>query len=146
MEKKENPVVWGQVDSFVNKHKKLYKEESLVCLAAMQQTITSLKDEDSTGGKGTIDLLTFFEAMADECNANNSKPQMSIISGSCQLRFDGLYKLTNDSNGRKIIAMNQQNKLLYAPDSNYLNELEDISFPGTIISIKFPLAQDSELL
>ena len=45
-----------------------------------------------------------------------------------------------NQNGVRIIAFNKANDLHQRPDSRFVHELKGVYFPGTILSIKFPLS------
>ena len=52
-----------------------------------------------------------------------------------------------DSKGRKRIALNADNSLYQKPNPSAITSLGNISFPGTIIAISFPMATtQTELL
>ncbi|MBA4058687.1 MAG: hypothetical protein C0490_28480, partial [Marivirga sp.] len=50
------------------------------------------------------------------------------------------YRLATNEDGNKVIAFNSANDLGQKPDSNYVRALEGVHFPGTIISVRFPLS------
>lgn len=121
-------------------------EEVLWTLYSLQEGISRLKDEDKTHGTGTITLLDTFNSISgindDEENSDNTG-KMSIISGKAYIKFDKKYMLSEDLYGImksefKVIAFNDSNNLLKSPDYEYVRILKS-SFPGTVISMQFPL-------
>lgn len=135
-----------QVDPYLKAHseKKFFSKkwelDDLLFLVALQGGISCKNSSDKdTRGKGTIDLISFFEQMHDECAQGSATPcEMAILSGRTHVRFDGTYRLKRDSTGRDVIAFNPSNSLVDAPDPDYVRRLAR-SFPGTIISIRFSL-------
>ena len=65
---------------------------------------------------------------------------MVIVSGSTYVLFDGTYQMQANAEGNRIIAFNGANDLRERPDSTYVRQLEGVSFPGTVISLKFSLS------
>jgi hypothetical protein len=114
--------------------------DDLLTLVALQGGISCRNESDEmTRGQGTIDLITFFEKMHEECQGKDVKGcQMAIFSGHTHILFDGTHKLKRDSTGRDVIAFNKLNSLEDPPDDNYVRHVES-AFPGTAISIRFPL-------
>lgn len=116
-----------------------WNEECLWTLYALQQGVSRYKGEPKgrTRGNGTIEMIEAFSALA-------STPQkMCIVSGSAYILFDGKYTLKEKRVGffdtpRKFIAFNDQNDLESAPNPDYVYKLKGF-FPGTIISLRFPL-------
>ena len=144
-----------EIDGYIKAHQKnsLFGQEwtkdNLLTVVALQGHISSKnlhKDQDR--GQGTGDLIEFFQRMHKQCvKHNNSMAEMAILSGSTHIYFDGTYSMQKDSNGRKVIAFNQDNNLREKPDSKYVKNLKTLSFPGTIISIRFPMKHENiELL
>ena len=66
---------------------------------------------------------------------------MAMLSGDTHILFDGTYRMGPDSTGRDVLAFNQSNSLAEPPDSNYVRHLQGVRFPGTVVSIRFPLQQ-----
>lgn len=114
----------------------------LMTLVALQGDVSSKNQSKlDTRGQGTVHLIQFFQRMSEECSGvpcgfNNAT--MAILSGSTHIYFDGKYKMERDSSGQAIIAFNDDNDLTKKPDKKYIKKLS-YYFPGTIISIKFPL-------
>lgn len=118
-----------------------WTKEDLLTLVALQGNVSSKNEsDDNTRGSGTVDILEFFKGVYDEsgkdCKANI---KMAILSGKTHITFDGKYSINNDSTNRKVIALNDENDLSKRPDPKYIKHLNGYPFPGTIISIKFPL-------
>lgn len=126
-----------------------WTEADLFTLVALQGHV-SCKNESpaDTRGNGTVDLIEFFQKMYEECSRNSKIPaQMAILSGNSHIYFDGKYRLAESlPGGPKVIAFNAANDLSQKPDAKYVKSLGPTSFPGTIISIRFPLDTKSHLL
>jgi len=138
---------YKQVEPYIKMHQTngffsdTWTEDALLTLVALQGDISS-KNIDSTTdrGQGTIEAINFFQKISEECNENEKcSAKMAILSGSTHILFDGMYNLQENSYGRKVIAFNKRNSLEQKPDSKYIKTLKKINFPGTIISIRFPL-------
>jgi hypothetical protein len=138
-----------QIDPYLKAHldkgffSTKWRLRDLITLVALQGGISCKNaSEKDTRGKGTIDLISFFEQMHQECAQGSQTPcEMAILSGKTHMRFDGTYRLKRDSTDRDVIAFNKTNSLEDAPDPNYVRRL-DRDFPGTIISIRFSLQPD----
>ncbi|MEQ3658337.1 MAG: hypothetical protein ABNH21_05185 [Glaciecola sp.] len=143
--KKEVDEVWSQVENYIAAHKTKFDESDLVTVMAMQQTITSKKDEDRTGGLGTVNFINFFETVNQECHDGFLKPQMTIISGQTQLKFDGKIEMYENEDGINLISFNDSGSLEDPPSNKYVKNLGDRKFPGVLVSIKFPIKNDSEM-
>ncbi|HZV98624.1 MAG TPA: hypothetical protein VFF74_06500 [Methylophilaceae bacterium] len=146
----KNSYTWQQIKFYILMHraKKLFKpswsENDLLTLIALQEKVSSknLKETD-TRGHGTVDLIEFFQKIYDENAVNGEKKaKMAILSGSTHILFDGKYKLSAIGTAPRRIAFNPQNDLTFPPDSDYVRGMKGIHFPGTIISIRFPLSID----
>lgn len=142
-----------EIESYIKKHNSFFSlewtKDNLLTVVSLQGHISSKnlhKDQDR--GQGTVDLIEFFQRMHKQCvGQNKSMAEMAILSGSTYIYFDGKYSMKEDLNGRKVIAFNQNNDLHEKPDSKYVKNLKKLSFPGTIISIKFPMKhENTELL
>lgn len=136
----------SQIEPYLRAHRsrKLFTPswavDDLMTLVALQGGISSrnLSDMD-TRGQGTVELIGFFEKMHDEgVGTSSGKCEMAILSGHTHIRFDGKYRLGSDSMQRDVIAFNGANSLEDPPDSHYVRRLP-LKFPGTVVSIKFPL-------
>lgn len=143
----------GEINRYISKHQKEswfgqeWTKDNLLTLVALQGHISSKnlhKDQDR--GQGTVDLINFFQRIHKQCvdiEKNNSRVEMAILSGSTHVYFDGTYSMQEDSTGRKVIAFNQDNDLHQKPDSKYVKNLHHLSFPGTVISIRFPMKHEN---
>ena len=120
-------------------------KENLLTYLALQGGVSSrnIKASD-TRGRGTIDLLSFFFQISDYLTGHGDKSaKMAILSGDTHIYFDGTYKIKKDSNGLELIALNDENDIMKTPDHNYIKKIpDDITFPGTIIAVKFKLPSD----
>lgn len=151
----------SQIQQYVDMHqkgkifRKGWRLEDLYSLMALQGNVSSKnKSEQDTRGNGTVDLINFFQRVYKECRADTTLidhgARMAIVSGSTYMVFDGKYQMGKTENGNWVIAFNKDNDLESAPDGDYIRQLDGVSFPGTLISIKFPLssrmsaAQDTE--
>jgi len=144
-----------EIHGYIEEHQKSrwfgpeWTKDNLLTVVALQGHISSKnlrKDQDR--GQGTVDLIDFFQRVHKQCvEQNNSMAEMAILSGSTHIYFDGTYSMQKDSTGRKIIAFNQANDLHKKPDSRCVKNLGKLFFPGTVISIRFPMKhEDTELL
>lgn len=116
----------------------------LLTLIALQGSVSSKNfTNEDTRGNGTVDLITFFQKMGQECKEaekNEISARMTLVSGSTAIMFDGKYRMAKTGDGPGIIAFNAQNDLKIKPDSAYVKHLSGRSFPGTVLSIKFNLS------
>jgi hypothetical protein len=140
-----------EINGYIKEHQKKswfgqeWTKDNLLTLVALQGHISSKnlhKDEDR--GQGTVDLIEFFQRVHKQCvEKNNSIAEMAILSGSTHIYFDGKYTMQENSTGRKVIAFNKTNDLHQIPDSKYVKNLHTLSFPGTVISIRFPMKHEN---
>lgn len=143
-----------EIEPFILEHKKKtlfgqdWREEDLITLVALQGHISSKNTSaDSTRGQGTVDLISFFQRIYQECSESSGScgsARMALLSGSTHILFDGRYAMADDGTGRKVIAFNDSNDLSIKPNPKYVSRFEGLSFPGTVISIRFPL-QESQV-
>ena len=137
---------WIKLQPYLDAHvaKKIFSPkweiDDLLALVALQGGVSCKNTGPyDTRGKGTIDLIRFFEEMHRECTSGSqSKCEMAIITGRTYIKFDGTHSLRQDSTGRDVIAFNDSNTLEDAPDPKYVRRLAN-KFPGTIISMRFSL-------
>lgn len=141
-----------QIDAYLSLHggMKLFstswRKRDLLTLIALQGNVSSKNlTSESTRGQGTVDLIEFFQKVHKECTGVGAEPaKMAIVSGGTYILFDGKYRMREVVAGKgKVIAFNQPNDLFQRPDSNYVRSLGALHFPGTIISIRFPLGSTS---
>jgi hypothetical protein len=137
--------VYRDITPYVEEHarKSLFgaewTRENLLTLVALQGHISSKNVRPGIDrGQGTVDLIHFFQQVHDECGTDKAAAQMAIMSGQTHIKFDGKYKMRL-SRGRQVIAFNASNDLGLPPDLKYITNLS-VAFPGTVISIAFPLA------
>lgn len=121
--------------------KKGWSEECLTTLFCLQGSISSKNHpDDTTRGHGTVSLIEFFHSISNVSSTVVRKAKMCILSGSEHIQFDGTYHL-QENDGRPIIAFNDENDLQRPPDRNYVKSLNNVAFPGTLISIQFILPE-----
>lgn len=115
--------------------------EDLLTLVALQGGISSkATGSTDTRGQGSVDLITFFQDICAACDPRSlTHARMAMLSGKTHILFDGTYRMAPDSTGRQVLAFNRANSLAEPPDSRYVRRLRDIRFPGTVVSIRFPL-------
>jgi hypothetical protein len=138
---------WKQIAPYLEMHKERrffgpsWSENDLLTLIALQGHVSSKNySTNDTRGNGSIDLIEFFQKIHAECATDSPiKATMAILSGSTHILFDGTYKLSSEDNTPMRIAFNKDNNLYAPPDINYVKGLKGVHFPGTIISIRFPL-------
>jgi len=151
--KKAGKYTWDQISRFVLTHRGSkffgsgWRERDLLTVIALQEHVSSKnRDAMDSRGQGTVEFIEFFQKVCAECSPDSPvKARMAILSGSTHILFDGKYKLQgrgNDQHG-KVIAFNASNSLYLKPDPNYVRSLGSLTFPGTIISIRFPLGTRS---
>ncbi|MDH5368462.1 MAG: hypothetical protein OEW99_00440 [Gammaproteobacteria bacterium] len=120
-----------------------WKKEDLITLASLQGNISTKNiSSNDTRGQGTVEMIEFFQQIYRECNTKASScAKMAILSGSTHILFDGKYEIISNNTGRKVIAFNAENDLNKLPDKKYIKNIKNHFFPGTIISIRFPLQE-----
>ncbi|WP_194442785.1 hypothetical protein [Pseudoalteromonas simplex] len=140
---KSKSIVKKRVEPYINNHEGDVDSDVLHTIAALQENVSSKLDEQPDRGQGFTDLLLFFEDVANECaNDPENHVQMSIISGSVTMYFDGTYLPTVNEDGRHLIFFNDKNCPEQQPDSDFVKKMNDITFPGTIITIKYRLREE----
>jgi hypothetical protein len=139
---------YSQVSPYVELHKTRgwffdkWKEDDLITLIALQGHVSSKRQSpDSDRGQGTVQMIEYFQRIKKECvGSQGGEARMALVSGATHILFDGRYSLQKDKHGRYVIAFNRNNDLNEPPDRQYVRRL-GISFPGTILSIRFPMQQ-----
>lgn len=135
------------VQPYLDEHEKQgffssgWSRERLFTIIALQRGVSSKNlEHGTTRGYGTYELISFFMKMQKECAAQGvfDGAVMTLISGNTRILFDGKHRLKDGK-----IAFNEDNDLHKLPDPQYVSELKGVSFPGTILSIKYALAQAS---
>lgn len=142
---------WRQIQPFLWLHQgpklfdRKWRARDLLTVIAMQANVSSKnRDEFDTRGQGTVELIEFFQKMCEECASDGGNgARMCILSGSTYLLFDGKYRLKESPGRGKVIAFNAENTLHKRPDPAYVRSLGSLAFPGTVISIRFPLSAGS---
>ncbi len=136
-----------QIDPFVAAHSKRrlfdsdWRKEDLFTLAALQGGVSAQNTSaDSLRGNGTVEFIQFFQDVYEECISTSSvcSAEMIVLSGSTFIHFDGSHRMQYD-NGRYTIAFNKNNDLRDRPQKSSVRNLGPRQFPGTVISIRFPL-------
>ena len=135
------------VDPFVDLHRSKgffgsgWTPANLLTVAALQGYVSCKNESDQdTRGNGTVDLINFFQRVhRATLREGMEPPRMAIISGETVIYFDGRHSMAPDKMGRPIIAFNSQNTLEKPPDHTHVKCLRKVKFPGTIVSIRFPL-------
>ncbi|AWH48096.1 hypothetical protein C1925_02420 [Stenotrophomonas sp. SAU14A_NAIMI4_5] len=87
-------------------------------------------------------MMEFFQRISDACSDEGTgDPEMVLVSGDTHIRFHRKYKMKKDeATGREIIAFNKENSTSELPDGELVRTMVGASFPGTLISINFPLS------
>ena len=128
-----------------NKFSSKWEKEDLVTVMSLQRGVSSKnQSEKDTRGMGTMEMIEFFDKMAQECSTIH-KPEMAILSGSTHIRFGGKYLLSEDITRSGIIAFNDANDLNLPPNSDYISNIKPLYFPGSVISIRFPFSENQSL-
>ena len=126
-----------------------WREDDLLTLVALQGNVSSKNTgPNDDRGYGTVQLIEFFQRIYQECGPGGDQcAQMCVLSGNTHILFDGTYTMQKDKTGRMVIAFNKENDLREKPDKDYITNLGKVFFPGTIISIRFPMhARQTELV
>lgn len=122
-----------------------WKPDDLYTLIALQQSVSTKNFSDrDTRGNGTVDLIRFFHKLCLECRTGGTDlaPKMALISGRTRILFDGTYGMKPNPVGLGVIAFNVENDLHLTPDPTYVMSMSSVTFPGTVLSIKFPLSPE----
>lgn len=142
-----------QIEPYIKLHNGLrffgreWRQSDLLTLIALQGHVSSKNSNVcDTRGQGMGDLIHFFQRVHKECAAlSDVKAKMAIVSGGTYILFDGKYTMRESETRGRVIAFNERNNLYSRPDSNYVKSLGNLHFPGTVISIRFPLSVASTL-
>lgn len=139
-----------EIESLVEKHnasgwfrRGKWTPESLWTVYALQGGVSRFHTGDEMGhrGTGTVRMIEFLYELG-QSDAAPTPPQMVIVSGGTQIRFDGPYRMvdqvTLSGQVRPVIAFNRENDLGRAPDARYVRKFKGF-FPGTIVSLHFYL-------
>lgn len=144
---------WRQIEPYVLLHHgqnffgREWSQSDLLTLIALQGHVSSKNNNsEDTRGQGMGDLIDFFQRIHDECApGSDEKAKMVLLSGGTYILFDGTYRMRDDERHGRLIAFNKQNSLQFKPDPNYVKSLKGLHFPGTVISIRFPLSVTSSV-
>ncbi|MCM1048024.1 MAG: hypothetical protein NC433_06340 [Clostridiales bacterium] len=138
---------------YLEKHNQFFSEkwdEEMACTVfALQEGISRLRNKEIEGytgrGTGTVTLIETLNLIG-RCD-DGQMPEMTIISGSTYIKFDGQYnmkmeKFENDpafgSGEKRIIAFNKENNIYEPADNAAVRKLKE-NFPGTVISLRIYL-------
>ncbi len=131
------PTIRGRIEQLIKTHRpkfrlrKHWTPEGLWTLYALQDGVTSMgKKNDPRGGRGLMDMITFF---SDIGRSHNSK--LAIISGGIAINISDPNPL-EDNRGMRRLALNDENDLAKAPKKEYMKVLRK-PFPGTILTWRF---------
>ena len=139
---------WEKFGKYLDLHKSKgffkddWREEDLLTVVALQQHVSSKPKPGASRGQGTVFFIEFFQEMYEQCVARSDrKAQMTVVSGSTYVLFDGTYRLAEREEGKgKVIAFNEENDLMLPPSSAHVRGMNGTHFPGTIISVRFPFS------
>ncbi|KOY85060.1 hypothetical protein AD998_01860 [bacterium 336/3] len=125
---------------------KIFEEENLWTLYALQQGITSTSKYDwKKRGNGYINLIdNFFKLKGDGEKDNKSK--MILVSGHTQILFDGEYKTQEVVRGKdqeifKAMTFNNTGNIEEKPDEEYVKFVKSF-FPGTLLGAKIYITKN----
>ncbi|BDQ36332.1 hypothetical protein SYK_06920 [Pseudodesulfovibrio nedwellii] len=139
---------YDDLSDFLNKYEQMNgkirdrDERCLITLFALQEGISSKNTDDSSKrGMGTVDLIELFQRMHEECRIgqSNSDAKMTLLSGDVNILFDGTYQMKKMPPAGKIISFNKSGHLLDKFNPKFITCIEPLYFPGTVVSIRFPL-------
>lgn len=141
-----------QIQPYITRHSMhqwfghTWRLSDLYTLVALQGHVSSKnRSKADTRGQGMGDLIDFFQRVHQECVENKSNgAKMAIVSGGTYILFDGTYAMRDQGNRGRVIAFNAKNDLYEKPDGKFVKPLGNLHFPGTVISIRFPLSVDSK--
>ena len=127
------------------KHKlfreKVFEEETLWTLYALQQGVTSVPGKRR--GSGTIQFIRSFFNIKGSLDVDNIS-KMIILSGNTEVIFDGRYGITEKKEGNNkynMMTFNDSGCIEDAPDPNYVRKSK-YCFPGTMITASILLNED----
>jgi len=151
-DKINSDIVYKKLQEYIDKHHNHCSKEQLTMVHALQQNASSKKDITIDRGQGTKYLIDLFEHLSNECSRinkirkvqhSNARPKMLVLSGNVMIQFDGTYTHSVTDN-KMVYAFNESNNLDLAPDKCYIPMLDKgVTFPGTVIYIKFPLYEET---
>ena len=148
----QNSFPWAVVAPYIDAHRSrgwfspAWRTEDLLTLIALQGGVSSKSSGPTdTRGQGTVDLIGFFQNICTACAVAVGETRMAMLSGDTHILFDGTYRMAPNSTGREVLAFNRSNSLAEPPDPNYVRHLQGVRFPGTVVSIRFPLQQTTSI-
>ncbi|WP_290654457.1 hypothetical protein [Idiomarina sp.] len=155
IEKSGSPSVWKFIDQYLQGLNETRDNKTLVTIAALRKFISSKKDESTTRGRGTWSVIETFHRISKAWQAElggtqtDYIPEMIIVSGEVAVRFTPEliiksiesidYSSDKHASEKYVVAFNETNDPLKKPDKRFVYSLK-YPFPGTIVSIKFPVA------
>lgn len=155
IEQQNSAKVWEVIDLYLNGLNETRENKLLVTVAALRKFVSSKKEQSNSRGRGTWSVIeTFYKiskAWQAELGGNQCDyvPEMVIVSGSVAIRFTpelviNSFESIKDSTAKTasmkyFVAFNKKNDPTKMPDKSFVYSLK-YAFPGTIVSIKFPVA------
>jgi hypothetical protein len=145
---------WEQVGKYLERHESNAAKKigatrgTLITLGALQGKVSSKNiTAESTRGHGTVAMIEFFQRIHAQCVGEGSlQAEMALISGDCYISFDGRYSMKFDQRTqRDVIAFNSTNDLMRLPDGRVVKSMPGVTFPGTVITIGFPLTDKLQI-
>lgn len=127
------------IEKYVKMHKSAdLHEEVLWNVCALQDGISRCDStvESPSNGYGLGIALASFLGLLSLNKSEEIQPTMSIVSGSSCIMIKPPYTIKDDRDGYRTIAFNAENDIAKPPDKGYVQYLP-ISFPGTLITIRF---------
>lgn len=125
-----------------SKNKKKQSKSTLATAIAMQDGISS--KPENAGGKGIMEVVEVTNQLAYD-RVSSRKPKITIISGGSCIKFSeeySGYEQSGTRGGGRIQPFNPQCDLDISPSTDHVFNL-DISFPGTIVAVRFALDPNS---
>tara|TARA_R110000803_G_scaffold78701_1_gene143932 strand:- start:364 stop:1818 length:1455 start_codon:yes stop_codon:yes gene_type:complete len=130
--------------------KKGVDPELLKTVFALQDGNSRLLNEDSIGGIGLMDIISFTNILGITDNPD-LRPRVTILSGNACIMLKDQYAApyspqgeeTFEIEGKRMQWFNHAKSLDIAPDPDYVF-LTKFKFPGTVITLRFCL--DGEVL
>ncbi|MGZ9712615.1 hypothetical protein ACXX82_17615 [Glaciimonas sp. GNP009] len=141
----------NQIRQYVETHRSKgffgnrWREEDLLTVIALQGHVSRLNsNKDTSRGQGTVEFINFFQKIYSAPSNGLAQAKMAIVSGGTYILFDGTYRMQDrvleGTIAGRTIAFNSTNDLNELPDPSFVKSLGQFYFPGTIISIRFPLS------
>ena len=125
--------------------KKLFEEETLWTLYALQEGVTSVAPTAyKRRGNGSIRFIESFFNMKGKQNFADDVSKMVILSGNASITFDGTYGIVEEGTGDerfKKMTFNLSGRIEDKPDDRFVKFVDDY-FPGTIIGARILFNED----